>query len=215
MLVIGTHSFKSQEDAKKYIRSLLSEVGCCSSVKSKNGEVFNVFMELIKRHPDGESKIHDVVDFAIQYDKMNKTAFMLSIIRSDGEVQPISWIHCITGKHKSPKDMLNSALRSSIGDQILTFKSNMQSTCCEFCTKNTPDYHIDHVVQFIKLTTDFLKINESHPTEFAPTTDGTNRLTFRMEDQEFSDAWSEYHKEHAVLRVLCKSCNLKREKYKI
>lgn len=215
MLVIGTHSFKSQEDAKKYVRSLLSELGCCSSVKSRNLEVYSQLMELIKRHPDGESKIHNVVDFAIQYDKMNKAAFMLSIIRSDGEVDTISWIHCVTGKHKSPKDMLNSALRSTIGDQILAFKNNLQSTCCELCTKDTSDYHIDHVVQFVKLTTHFLKINGSPPTEFAPTTDGTNRSAFRMVDQEFSDAWSEYHKEHAVLRVLCKSCNLKREKHKI
>ncbi len=66
VVVIGKTTFNSQENAKKYIRSLLSEVGCCSSVKSKNEEIFNVFMDLIKRHPDGESKIHDVVDFTIQ-----------------------------------------------------------------------------------------------------------------------------------------------------
>jgi hypothetical protein len=51
------------------------------------------------------------------------------------------------------------------------------------------------------------------PTEFSSATDGTYRTVFAYKNKEFADAWVKYHAEHAILRVLCKTCNLKRPNY--
>ena len=215
MLLIGTNTFKSQKEAIEHYRKLFTDVGCCISVKSKNQSIYHELMELIQRHPDGQAKIHNVVDFTVQKDWLNKSAFKLSIVRNNNETCSIAWRTCITGKSKSTKELLSSALRYTIGNQIFDFKNKLQQTSCEFCSQVTCDYHIDHVVHFAKLTSDFMGTCDAVPQEFATASDGSNRLAFKAQDQDFSDAWSEYHKQHAVLRVLCKTCNLKREKYSI
>ena len=67
------------------------------------------------------------------------------------------------------------------------------------------------MILFKNLYDDFLSQNTlTIPTEF----DNTyfNSAMFKDIDKEFKNSWSNYHKNHALLRCLCSSCNLTRSK---
>jgi len=60
------------------------------------------------------------------------------------------------------------------------------------------------------LVSNFLALRPDHPIKFD---DGpTNAAVFRAKDAQFARAWSNYHAQHAVLRVVHKRCNLTRAK---
>ena len=160
-------------------------------------------------------KFNDV-DFKLVANKLNKKAFELNIVKKDGSVEDISWRLCITGKPKTDKHELMSALRYSIEDQIKEYRDSVCIDKCMLCNEYiNNDINIDHIIHFEKLVNDFhssimLKI----PIKFDDANDNSNRRKFKKEDSDYENAWKEYHKNNSKLRVLCQSCNLRREKYK-
>ena len=214
--VIGNKSYKSKSEAEKYVRDLIKMIGVCSSVKHSDPESFNELKLVINNHPNKE-KIKDVIDFRIVMNKLNKNAFELNIIKDDGTIEDISWKMCISGKEKTNKQQLQSAYRYSIDDQIYNYKQSVSLTYCSLChnvCNILGGAQIDHVIHFEKLYIDFQnEINMEPPIEFDDAPDGSNRHIFKMRDIDYDIAWQEYHKKNAKLRVLCRDCNLKREKY--
>lgn len=106
---------------EKYIRSLLSEVGVCNSIKAVSDDKFNILFELCKRHPDFADKLNDMVDFKIIRNKLNTKAYELNIVKVDSSVVDILWKVCITGKPKTFKHDLYAEFRTSVDDQIADF----------------------------------------------------------------------------------------------
>ena len=51
------------------------------------------------------------------------------------------------------------------------------------------------------------------PKNFSQLNDGSNLTCFLKEDNYFEKLWFEYHAKFAKLRILCKECNLQRNKY--
>ena len=102
---------------------------------------------------------------------------------------------------------LSGAMRNAIHRQIVIWKRQNQRSrqCCQ--CKSTILLHVDHILSFVQLQRDFLKFQTDIPSTFY-----YNRKTCqpRFIDKKFARRWQCYHKKHAKLQWLCKTCNLKK-----
>ena len=93
--------------------------------------------------------------------------------------------------------------------RFLEFKNNQENLECKIC-KSREDIHIDHLILFKTLYDEFIKTRNDIPTKFIE--NYFNGAQFSQDDIKFESEWKEFHKEKAVLRCLCKACNLTRKK---
>jgi 5-methylcytosine-specific restriction endonuclease McrA len=97
-------------------------------------------------------------------------------------------------------------MRRTVADQIADFRRHElellgdASPHCKICGAPIAlqsDIHIDHVVPFKCLVDDFVR----------------ERATPDLEDRippVWISAWQDYHRFHAVLRIACRECNIRR-----
>jgi hypothetical protein len=205
--------FNTQKELKKNIREIIDKIGACDSVKLKHPEYVPVFYNLFNRHPDYPSKFIGLTDIRIGYNPVFRENLEVYIIKNNGDIENVSVLnHCITGK---PKDNLKMAMRVSIHPQIEEYKNN-NTPVCELCRKHEK-IEIDHHSEkspFAKLYNEFMNTNKlTIPNSFDDTK--SHMKCFKKMDEKFKENWIKYHKEHAILRMLCKSCNGSQSKYKM
>ena len=215
MCTVGGLTFKTQKAAEDHVRTMINTIGLCDSVKSK-GSVFDKLHDVLMNHPDSYEKLLHMIDIKIVQNKLNQTAKEIHIVKADGSSVDMSWRLCVSGKPKTLRAELLSALRYSIDYQIHEYKEKACLDICSLCGGSTNGLpHIDHVIHFQKLVQDFHCASRLKPPDiFADAPDSSNRRDFHEVDTHYADTWRAYHKRHAILRVLCTSCNLKREKHK-
>ena len=206
-------NFKTQTSLKKYFRELIEKISICESVKIKYPTEYLNFCEIFKRHSDYPDKFIGFIDIKIDYNPAFKNQLVVYIIKNNTEIDDVSVLNnCITGK---PKDNLKIAMRVSIQPQIEEYKMNNYIKKCELCGNNNKieiDHHSD-IMPFAKLYNNFMKINNLPiPTTFDNTT--SHMKCFKKLDYDFQKIWIQYHKENAILRMLCKKCNSSQPKYK-
>lgn len=201
--------FPTQKALTAFIRELLQTIGCCTSVKSTHPGAYNFFIELFERHPKYPAKLQGMTDIQIGRNTMNAQHYELSIVKHTGEVDDISWRQCVTGK---AINYLRAAMRTAITAQIIKFKDTALLRCelCN-CMDADTEYHVDHNKHFEELACEFLAGRTDIPTEFDST--NLNTKCFKTKDSTFEDAWQSYHADNATLRILCRSCNLKRPRW--
>jgi hypothetical protein len=199
--------FNSKKECKDFVRNVIKELNIYEII-NLNHKYFNLFMELVKRHPEKENKIGVGINyFTILLDGYKKK--YLSIKRVDNTQCDISWIKCIDMNTYNFEILLKDAMRFEIREQILEYKFNnpFPRECCK-CKKyfNSNDIEIDHYIDFKVLYDNFIKSNPNYPTVFddEPT---FNNAVFKLSDKEYADKWSLYHKENAILQLLCKKCH--------
>ena len=205
--------YKTQISLKKYFREIIDRIGLCDSVKTKYPSEFLDFCELFKRHSEYPEKFIGFVDIKINYNVVFGNQLVVYIIKDDTTVEDVSVLNnCITGK---PKDNLKIAMRVSIQPQIDEYKNNNCIKVCEICGKHDR-IEIDHhseISPFAKLYIDFMEINALPiPASFNDTK--SHMKCFKELDYNFEKNWVQYHKENAILRMLCRTCNGSRPKYK-
>ncbi len=201
-------SFNSQKKLKEYVRKTIDEIGECSSIKKYHSEQWDLFMYLFERHSDYPGKFDELIDVSIRYNPVFTNQLEVIIIKNNGEEDDVSvFKNCITGK---PKDNLTIAMRNSILPQILEFRNN-NSLICELC-KGIKNIEIDHFDPlFVDLKTTFLNnYKDTLPVDFKQ--NNSHSKVFIDSDIHFENEWNKYHRKNARLRVLCKKCNLSREK---
>jgi hypothetical protein len=197
--------FSSKTKLDEHVKQIISEIGPTQSLKQNNQEKYKFFVELFKRHPKYPEKIDGMCDVSITCNKIGK-GLCLNIIKQDGTIDDISWKMCVSGKEK---DRFKEALRVAIHDQISLFRETNETRCALCVTTKNVEYHIDHEIHFEELVHNFLKTCKlNKPTQFQNAED--NRKKFKTEDENYENEWKIYHKQYAKLRILCKSCNLKR-----
>ena len=209
--------YKTQKELKQHVRNMVDSIGVCSSIKESHPEKWPDFIYLFKRHSDYPQKFYGLADIMICYNPIFKKQLETLIVKSNGEIDDVSLLNnCITGK---PNDNLTIAMRNAIYPQIEEFKNNSILKCL-LCS-DTKDIHIDHFEpQFIDLKKQFsnnwkgtipnrFEQNDSHSKIFYK-----QGYDFCSTDKDFEKEWIEYHKKYAVLRVLCRKCNLTRKKSK-
>lgn len=220
LIIIGEYSFKSQAECETFTRDCLNKIGLTNSVKQTNNEYFNYLLELCKRHPNKDVKLKNFVDFQINYSVLNKKGMELNIVNENGTLTEISWKKCITGKKSTNNSKFNSALRTSVSNQIKDFRNKSNVDICQECNCSLFQIcsHIDHYEpQFSQLVENFLEINKeiihSIPESYNKKPN-TYELFFKDDDKWIGEAFADYHFKNASLRVLCENCNLTRKKYK-
>jgi hypothetical protein len=207
--------FKTQVSLKAHFREIIDRIGVCDSVKIKHPEEFSDFCEVFTRHPDYPDKFLGFIDIKLDYnpDPKCNNQLVVYIIKTDGDIDNVSVMKsCITGK---PKDKLKIAMRFAIQPQIDDFKYSQTRYICELCheaEKIEIDHHSEKM-PFAKIFIDFMEINKLPiPVSFD---DAMGHVKcFRETDNDFKNSWIEYHKENAILRMLCKSCNRSQPRYK-
>ena len=204
---------KTQISLKKHFREIIDRIRICDSVKTKYPNDFLDFCEVFKRHSDYPEKFIGFIDIKIDYNSIFINQLEVYIIKGDGTFDDVSVLNnCIRGK---PKDNLKIAMRVSIQPQIEQYKNNNSIKLCELCGDHLR-IEIDHHSEkspFAKLYNDFMEINELPiPTEFDDTK--SHMKCFKKIDCDFENSWVQYHKEKAILRMLCRICNGSQPRYK-
>lgn len=217
-LTIGEHHFKSQGQCRKYVQDLLKSVGVTKSVKNADCNSFTFLTLLCQRHPNKDTKLNNFNDFVIERNAMNRKAYALFVMDCNGNKQDISWIQCISGKPKSHKQELTSALRNAIQYQIDDFKKTIVNRrMCQNCRCSIQDIpHIHHAgIEFEDIAQQFLLSidNLNVPQEFDDEKK-TNVRVFKPQDRLFMEQWQVFHQEHAHLQNVCQKCNLSTLKVK-
>ena len=216
---LGT-TFYSQGKFEDYVKKFIyKDIGICNDIKNTYPDKYYILIKLLERHPDFNSKSENMCNIKIMYDTLNKKALKTLIVKVDGNEVDISWKCAISGKGRSKKHDLMSAMRSSIDPQIKKFRREHNNNCCQICG-NIERLHVDHNDEknsaFDELVLNFIKENDDMkiPDKFGELNDGTHRRCFLEEDTLFKDKWLKYHKVHASLRMLCFKCNICRPKTK-
>ena len=215
-VIIGNITFKTQTSAKEYIQKIIKEINITNSIKRKNDKHYPFLESLVKRHPY-ISKYENMTDLSITQNALNKNALQLNIIRNDGSIEDISWHVCLNPNKDRYNENFKSALRYSIKEQCSEYYINAILKCSnEYCiSQDSDEFHVDHYIHFQKLIDEFMKgkNKDEIPSEFDEADDNSNRRQFQEKDSKFKNEWIEYHKKYSILRILCKDCNLKRNKY--
>ena len=212
--------FKTQGEFEKYVKKIIYEdIGICNDIKNTYSDKYYILIKILERHPDFNSKSENMCNIKIMYDTLNKKALKILIVKKDGSNIDISWRCAISGKNKSKKQNLMSAMRSSIDQQIKQFRKEHNNESCQICG-NIERLQVDHNDEknsaFDELVSNFIRENKDIkiPDKFVELKDDTHRNRFLEEDTLFKDKWLKYHNEHASLRMLCHNCNICRKKTK-
>jgi len=213
MSISQISQFKTQKALKKYVREIVDRIGLCESITTQYPQEHLDFCELFTRHPEYPNKFLDFVDIFIRYNPVIKTQLVVYIRKANGEIDDVSVLNkCITGK---PKDSLKTAMRVSIQPQIDEYKNANYIRRCELCGVSDRieiDHHSEKM-PFAKLYVDFMEMNKLPiPTSFNNTKGHIK--CFNELDHTFEETWKQYHKENAILRMLCRKCNRSQPKYK-
>jgi hypothetical protein len=210
-------TYKTQSEFELFVKNLIyNDIGICDDIKNTYPSHYNTLIEILKRHPDFTSKTQNMFNLKIVKDTWNTSGLKILIINDDMSETDISWKCAITGKHKSDKNELMSAMRSSIDEQIFEFRKT-SSNKCVLCP-NTDKLHVDHIIHFDEIVFNFISImkdkNIGIPNAFGETNDNTHRRCFLEIDDNFKNEWIKYHYENASLQMLCQTCNLTKTKTK-
>lgn len=209
--------YKTQGEFEKFVKQIIyNDIGICFDVKNTHPDKYYILIKILERHPRWNSKSENMCNVKIIPDALNVKALQTIIITDNGEVD-ISWKCAVTGKGKSKKGELMMAMRVSVQEQVNYFRENCNIYCCELC-KSDKQLNVDHNDEknsaFDELAYNFVKDNNDIkiPDTFGELNDGTNRRCFLEKDYIFRDRWVEYHRQFAILRILCHKCNISRPK---
>lgn len=205
-------------DPEKKCREIIKRIGECDSVKKFHLQEYLFFKEVLKYHPT--NKAEGMVDLKFFKDMFHNPA--IKFVRADGTEDTISWVLSsrnmkrgkIIVKDTSREDLIK-ALRNSIYYQIKEYKTTFDNKFeCELCkAKGTSsrDFHVDHILEFKHIKDAFLSRFDprTHPSTFRWDERGP---TFYECDKELEESWKTYHAENASVRILCKTCNLARNR---
>lgn len=201
--------FKTKTKLYEYVNSHINRIGECESLRTADREFFDFCCELFKKHPGYPEKVRSLVDIKITRNTLNKKCFQLNVVREDGSIEDISYRQCI---YDQKCKHLTEAFRVAVEYDIIQYKNTHDHICSnKECKSGDSIYHVDHVNYFEKLVHDFMKDRLEYPTKFSETIH--NQRCFRPEDYQFEKEWILYHRENAILQILCKTCNLKRKKW--
>lgn len=192
---------------KEYTSELIKGLKKTKSVRIQSPESYVYFKELFKGHPEYPEKTARMTDLKIVKSPIGK-GYMLKIVNIDGTEDDISWNKCIYGREM--KNVLMEAMRVAVMEQIKEFRETNTNTKCGICKRDTKyvETHVDHEIHFEKIAKTFLEGEKEIPKEFEQ--DELVLKCFKETDRDFAERWAKYHREKAVLRLTCASCNMKR-----
>lgn len=205
--------FETTDALRTYTMQLIRSIGLTQSLATNFPSAYDFFRALFQRHPEADRKqVSQIVDIHLQ--KFPKAQMMhplpisdhqFVIVKADGTTDTISWMSCINQAVTSPDKILIWAMRYAVKQQIRDYKFRNRDKPCQLCGSRE-NLTVDHVQKFRDLKAVFLASHPNPPTQFAKNADNQNM--FRREDFEFERQWQYFHRNNAVLRILCYHCNV-------
>jgi hypothetical protein len=206
-VTIGPLEFPSGKAAVDYTRNLITELGKGAQIPSTHPN-YQFFTDLLNNHEDVPRKIGSgIVSFGIQRNKRDQHCLETFVLRTDGTKETFSWVSCAKKQFMTPEQLLYKALRNTIEPQIHTFR-RITPEVCKGCKQHI-HCSVDHKSPtFYQLTQKFLSLPPNNPVPTTFRKQGrTNSELFKEEDIEFANEWEIFHKENAVLQMLCVMCH--------
>ncbi len=211
---VAGRTFDSQKQLEGLCRNLWKEIDACEDVRKHPCAEFAEFILcLLNRHPNAHNKLHCR---PLERIELRKTGaghgFRLHYV--GGGVDDISWRKCVSGKPASQRQRLTAAFRQVVQPQIDEFRAANPVAKCTRCNiefGNDDPSHIDHAPPWeFRVIVEKFTGTHGEPTgdmvANAPLT--MYRHRFHDEHKAYADEFARYHREHACLRVICKTCNL-------
>jgi hypothetical protein len=209
-------AFSSQAKLKVHLSHILDDVlEDTRDLARSHPDAFPFVWGVLSRHPDADTRLVNVDRVILAMSTtgtyLRRTAFIQYL---DGSIEDISLRNkCITGRNPDPKRRLHAAMRSAVASQVSAFR-RVSSGVCDMCgTRGTENLmHIDHAgPSLYGLADAFVDMMEAEqtrtPVTFEQGGQFSSHFGFTPEDSGYECAWSEYHREHANLRMLCLRCN--------
>jgi hypothetical protein len=220
LITINNKTFKTKNECIKYIQTLLKKYFIDDYEKE-------FIYDLLKRHPYYNDKINDAI-----YDNcscisikkyMGNNCFV--VLKNNNNIDPFSYTTCLSGKINNRNDII-TAFRNSIKQDIIIFRNKIFfdnfDVCCELCNTKLYDdmnTHIDHIIKFRDLLTNFCSDENLNILDIPITRTNNdiklinykviNTNELYINDTIILNKWIQYHKNNAILRPLCRQCNIK------
>lgn len=196
--------FASKDAVRKECQRILHETPIHAAL---DGHDDNFMRALLLRHPSAETKIGAGVS-AIYVRKnpiYGDNAFWL--VRTDGTETDFSYRECL--RPRSEAEKVRAALRYSVRDQILDFRTEIfagrEAILCPItgAVMTINDCHIDHVEPdtFERLADMFIS-HEGGIAAFKLRDGSDNEIGRRLSDDNLEVRWRLFHQTHARLRAI-------------
>jgi hypothetical protein len=179
----------------------------------------NFLHDLLALHPHAAEKAGSGIgSFSVLTDPVWRNGRCFHILRVDGTSTDFSYRTCLDGEN-ARADVL-AALRHAIAGQIITFKREQFDASewiqCPFTGTlvafNT--CHVDHELPhtFASLASGWLRTEgiTEEDVKLKPSTD--NQWAREMGDSSQREAWTNYHEQHSVLRIVSRKANMDLQK---
>lgn len=211
---IGDKKFKTKKECETFTRNIINNLGCC---EIKRGHTYFTFFEdLLMNHQDYDEKKGTGIDyFYIQYNQVCGKYYQTLIKRVDKSDEVFSWVHCCQFRDRTPLHNLINAMRESINEQTIKYRQDQEQLICVYCKTDNQDveYHVDHDKPSFKvLKDDFLSLTRKEKPNTFGHCSLSRQTIFNKEDKDFKLEWVYYHKKNCNLQILCKDCNLRKQK---
>lgn len=202
----------SAKARKAYYQTLIARTGFTESVREVSESAYQELMLLLQCHPAYKTKVQGTIDLKIRPNALSPQYYELNVIKKVRDkviVDSVSYNACLQAATHDKFAALKKAMRNHVSPQLLAFRRGMPLVCalCQSENQIEVDHHIP---KFRDLFADFVQSwpqDQYLPSSFNK--NSFNSVAFQDEDCEFSSQWYAYHKDHAVLRPLCRACNLR------
>lgn len=216
-ITVSRLSFNTKKALLDYTRTILTryEAGDCL-----NSEDFDFIRALLDRHPESASKVGCGLAAVQVYipslwanSRTRHKGFLA--VREDGSTVDFGFHQCISPRN--PKSQFNEGCRGAVATQILDFRNKVfranggRVLCpCEDRLIEVKDCHIDHhPVLFIEIVDSFVA---QHNIDVASV--AYEEVEFaskpKFKDHNLERDWKDFHKKHAILRVISSGANLRK-----
>ena len=178
------NEFKTKNEAKEYLRTMMKQYLNIWQKKISKDDVNFSFLRCLLLI--GWNTKNEIEYFNVDVNEINKSTYHLVVKFNEDEIlYPVGLMKYIDNMNKKEKAKMK----------------------CKICKEKHCKFHIDHIIKFRDLKTNFLKLNSNVPDIINDLKFGG--MKFKNEDDEFVKEWKAYHLNNAKLRVLCQTCNLK------
>ncbi len=204
--VINGIGFKTKKALHQYVQKIRDENIEKSKIELQSHIDF--LFEFVRLHPEYDEKYggKNIAEFIVK--KNPEFGHYVIFARlDDGNIEDIAMNNVIRGRCSNDKENVLSAFRSRIFSQIDEFKKANQFLCelCSYSSLESREFHVDHVVKFKDLVKNFEEINGT----CSELKQHTKARSWYFTNLQYGLAWANFHRDNAVLRMLCAKCNLK------
>ncbi len=199
---VGKLAFKSKKALRDYTKDFLLQN------KNKRLEIgsteYTFLLELLQRHPECLQKMGTGISYFYCKDGFGTDTTYLTIHRTDGTSDAVSWVTCCEARGQSPNTTLNALLRQAISPDVIEyFQARVKKYCAE-CL-DTGKLEVDHVHPFKDIRERFIeRVFSLRPVKIEEV------LQYSVIQKKFIEEFVQYHKTVAAYQLLCIPCHHKK-----